>query len=231
MNSGQTQKSIDQGPSDHHLALSTRMNQQHQDLNGRLDGLEKLLLNGKLQGSSHSGQVSIPSEKHINAQTLRILTSHRIPCRSWCPCACHAKRNLKLTTPGMMERVLGKMFVGYSGFPVLNKPCDFLGCKDQQNTTATMEYWFPGWFVLMNFKFHLTYLPWTGTQFQLSTTRRIPDDSQSISFAMQGNIDGLKHLFSQGLLGSRDVSESRGFTLMRVSLLLTIVNILYLVCY
>ena len=230
MNSGQTQKSIDQGPSDHHLALSTCMNQQHQDLNGRLDGLEKLLLNEKVQGSSHSGQVSIPSEKEINAQALRVFTSHRIPCRSWCPCACHAKRNLKLTTPGMMKRVLGKMFVGYSGLTV-NKPCDFRGCKDRQNTTATMEYWFPGWFVLMNFKLHLTYLPWTGTQFQLSTTRRIPDDSQSITFAMQGNIDGLKHLFSQGLVGPRDVSESRGFTLMRVSLLLMIVNTLYLVCY
>ncbi|KAL8874864.1 MAG: hypothetical protein Q9198_006703 [Flavoplaca austrocitrina] len=35
---------------------------------------------------------------------------------------------------------------------------------------------------------------------------------------MQGNIDGLKYLFSMGLAGPRDVSDSRGFTLMRWAL-------------
>lgn len=229
--SGQTQETINQGPSDHQLALSTRMDQQHQDLSDRLDALGKLILNGQLQDSSRRDQVSIPSEKGTNTQTLRILTSHRIPCRSWCPCACHAKRKLKLTAPGMMESVLGKMFVGYSGLPVLNKPCDFRGCRDRQNATATIEYWFPWWFVSMNSKLCLTYLPWTGPQFQISTTRRIPDDSQSIAFAMQGNIDGLKYLFSQGLVGPRDVSDSRGFTLMRVRLVSTFASTLYLTYY
>jgi ankyrin repeat protein len=35
---------------------------------------------------------------------------------------------------------------------------------------------------------------------------------------MEGNIEGLKHLFSQGLAGPRDVSDSRGYTLMRWAL-------------
>lgn len=226
--SERTHESINQGPSDHNLALSTRMDQQHQDLSDRLDALGNLILNGQLQDSSRRDQISILSEKRTNTQTLRILTSHRVPCRSWCPCACHAKRELKLTTSGMMESVLGKMFVGYSGLPVLNKPCDFRGCRDRQNAAATIEYWFPWWFVSMNSKLCLTYLPSTGPQFQLSTTRRIPDDSQSIAFAMQGNIDGLKYLFSQGLVGPRDVSGSRGFTLMRVRLVSTIASTPYL---
>ena len=224
--SEQIQEPITQGPSDHQLALSTRMDQQHQDLTDRLDALGKQLLNGQLQDSSRRDQISKSSEKGTINQTLRILASHRIPCRSWCPCACHAKRELRLTAPGMMESVLGKMFVGYSGFPVLNKPCDFRGCRDRQNATATVEYWFPWWFLAMNSKLCLTYLPRTGPQFQLSTTRRIPDDSQSIVFAMQGNIDGLKYLFSQGLVSPRDVSDSRGFTLMRVRSVSTLASIL-----
>lgn len=194
------------------------MDQHHQDLSDRLDAVRKLIPNGQLQNSSCLNQISIPSEKGTNNETLRVLTSLRIPCRSWCPSACHAKRQLNLTAPGMMESVLGKLFVGYSGLPVLNKPCDFRGCRDRQNVTVTIEYWFPWWFVSKNSKLCLTYLPRTGPQLQLSTTRRIPDDSQSIAFAMQGNIDGLKYLFSQGLVGSRDVSDSRGFTLMRVRL-------------
>lgn len=229
--SEQTKESINQGPSDHQLALSTRMDQQYQDLSDRLDAVRKLIPNGQLLDSSRCDQISIPSEKGTNTQTLRILTSYRIPCRNWCPCACHAKRKLNLTAPGMMESVLGKMFVGYSGLPVLNKPCDFRGCRDRQSATATIEYWFPWWFVSMNSKLCLTYLPRIGPQFQLSTTRRIPDDSQSIAFAMQGNIDGLKYLFSQGLVGPRDVSNSRGFTLMRVRLVPTFVSTPYLTYY
>lgn len=229
--SERSQESINQGPRDYQLALSTRMDQQHQDLSDRLDALGKLIFNGKLQDSSCRDQISIPSEKGTNTQSLRILTSHRIPCRSWCPCTCHAKRKLKLTAPGLIENVLGRMFVGYSGLPVVNKPCDFRGCRDRQNATATIEYWFPWWFVSMNSKLCLTYLPWTGPQCHLSTPRRIPDDSQSIAFAIQGNIDGLKYLFSQGLVGPRDVSDSRGFTLMRVRLISTFARTLYLFYY
>lgn len=207
------------------------MDQQYQDLSERLDVLGKLILVGQLQDSSHPDQFSMPSDKGTNTPSLRVFTSHRIPCRSWCPCACHAKRKLRLRAPGMIESVIGKMFVGYSGLPVLNKPCDFRDCKDRQKATATMEYWFPWWFVSLNLKLHLTYLPRVGAQFHVSTTRRVPDDSQSIIFAMQGNIDGLKHLFSQGLAGPRDVSDSRGYTLMRVSLLSTLVHTMYLAYY
>ena len=195
------------------------MEEQHQDLSDRLDALGRLILNGHQHASPPPDQTPMPpeKEKEVASQTLHITASHRVPCRDWCPCVCHASQKLKLAAPGLMESVVGKLFVGYSGMPVLNKPCDFKGCRDRQKATATMEYWFPGWFVAMNLKVYLAYLPRSGLQTQLSTTRRIPDDSQSIAFAMQGNIDGLKHLFSQGLITPRDVSNSRGFTLMRVS--------------
>jgi hypothetical protein len=119
--------------------------------------------------------------------------------------------------PAVMESLLGKMFIGYKGMPVFNKPCDFRGCQHRQNPIATMEYWFPRWFMSMNMKLHLKYLPREGPQLQLATIRRIPDSSQSITFAMKGDIEGLKYLFSQGLALPTDVSDSRGFSLVRVS--------------
>lgn len=57
-----------------------------------------------------------------------------------------------------------------------------------------------------------------GPQLQLPTETKVPDTAQSIQFAVKGNIDGLKHLFSQGLASPRDVSSSRGFSLVRVGL-------------
>lgn len=47
---------------------------------------------------------------------------------------------------------------------------------------------------------------------------RVPDTAQSIFYAIQGNIDGLKYLFSHNLASPMDVSVSRGFSLVRWAL-------------
>ncbi|KAI0189230.1 ankyrin [Astrocystis sublimbata] len=53
---------------------------------------------------------------------------------------------------------------------------------------------------------------------QLATQWRVPDTAQSITFALKGNIDGLKDLFSRGLASPWDMSDSRGFSLIRWAL-------------
>lgn len=57
-----------------------------------------------------------------------------------------------------------------------------------------------------------------GPQRQFVAQIKVLDTAQSISFAMKGNIDGLKYLFSQGLASPREVSNSRGFSLVSVGL-------------
>lgn len=219
LSSGNTETSV-AGMSDSHLALSNLMNQQHEVLSARIDALGKMLLSQSLQGAPKRilDRKPTASEKAADTQTVRIVASQSVPCKSWCPCACHTKRKLNLTTPTIMQGVLGKMFIGYSGLPLLKERCDFRGCQHQRKASATIEYWFPSWFVSMNLKLCYTYSPRIGPEFLLSTTNRVADDSQSISFAMEGNIDGLKHLFNSGLAGPRDVSDSRGYTLMRWAL-------------
>lgn len=51
---------------------------------------------------------------------------------------------------------------------------------------------------------------------QLKTLRRIPDSAEAITFAMNGNIEGLKSLFGRGLASPVDVSDTRGYSLLRV---------------
>lgn len=55
-------------------------------------------------------------------------------------------------------------------------------------------------------------------QLQLTVPRVVSDKADSITFAMTGNIDGLKQLFSRGLASPRDISQSRRFSLLRVGL-------------
>jgi hypothetical protein len=215
-------KSLIKGHVEHQESLSTQIDQQYKTLSERLDTLGKLVIDGgnKLANDAHGGARSSSDDRRPAAsdiETLSIRMSHRGPCRTWCPCACHTRQKINVAMPRFMQGFLGKMFVGYAGLPLINKACDFRGCIDRQAASATVEYWFPWWLVSMNFKMFLQYLPPAGPHLQLSMTRRVPDASPSITFAMQGNIQGLQHLFAQGLASPRDVSDSRGFSLVRVS--------------
>jgi hypothetical protein len=58
-------------------------------------------------------------------------------------------------------------------------------------------------------------------QLQLAMQWRVPDTAQSITFALKGDITGLKDLFSRRLASPSDVSNSRGFSLIRVGILHT----------
>ncbi|KZL86269.1 ankyrin repeat containing protein [Colletotrichum incanum] len=55
-------------------------------------------------------------------------------------------------------------------------------------------------------------------QRQLTMQRKVPDTAFSIRYAMDGNIDGLKDLFAHGLASPWDISDSRGYSLIRWAL-------------
>ncbi|ETN40840.1 uncharacterized protein HMPREF1541_05120 [Cyphellophora europaea CBS 101466] len=214
---------IDKLLAGNHLALNERLDRDQQAIASRIEALIALLTIQPLPLVQNTipAQPSPLTEPVGNGHTRDIEPLHRAPCRSWCPCSCHMNRKRKFGSPMMVNGVLGRISMGYSGIPHLNTPCNFpacRGCRIRRPAVATLECWLPAWLATMNLKFHLTYLARSGPSFQLSTTRRVSDDSQSISFAMRGDIEGLRHLFAQGLAGPRDVSDSRGYTLMRWAL-------------
>ncbi|KAF2752656.1 hypothetical protein EJ05DRAFT_270350 [Pseudovirgaria hyperparasitica] len=53
---------------------------------------------------------------------------------------------------------------------------------------------------------------------QIRNEIKVPDSAQSVRFAVEGNIDGLKLLFSQGLAAPTAVSNTREFSLVRWAL-------------
>ena len=136
-------------------------------------------------------------------------------CQPSCPCICHSPQ--RSTTPRFVDRVLGQLFVGYAGLPVLNKHCDIDLCQKAQIPYISVEYWFPlGFCWSQIIQLQLAYQPNVGPRLQLSTLRRVPDSAQCVNFALEGNIEGLKNLFSHGSASPRDVSSTRGYSLLRV---------------
>ncbi|KAL8731970.1 MAG: hypothetical protein Q9166_003102 [cf. Caloplaca sp. 2 TL-2023] len=123
------------------------------------------------------------------------------------------------STPAVVDRVLGQLFVGYAGIPILNDKCDVSGCDKSQVPHFNVEYWFPlGLFWSQIVRLQVGYQSHLGPQASLSMLRRIPDSAPCVNFALNGNIDGLKDLFKRGLASPKDVSSTRGYSILRVSL-------------
>lgn len=140
-----------------------------------------------------------------------------VVCRRGCRCACHVQK--KSNTPAVLNRVLGQLFVGYVGLPALSSKCNIDGCQRSRSSQVTLEYWFPwAFFSSTIMRMQIGYQPNIGTLMQLDTLRRVPDTSQCVNFALQGDIEGLKYLFSHSLASPRDVSTTRGYSVLRWAL-------------
>lgn len=170
--------------------------------------------------SKQRGERSIrlkPRQDAVGVQLRRYNTA----CTAECPCVCH-KPDWG-GTPTMLRRILGQLFVDYAGLPIMRPQCDNKRCQKRTGAYLDFEYWFPtGVFWSQIIRIHCAYQAHLGPQFQLSTLRRVPDNAPAVLFASSGNIEGLKDLFQRGLASPRDVSETRGYSLLRVSPLVSV---------
>ena len=238
------QDRISQGLLEHQDLLAQNLEQSRTRVDDRLDRLEQLLLEQKamMQACSHPPmlgdfsqtlrqrrkQLYGPSSgaharenvsqagRHVSGICVQALQYKGTMCRPGCPCACHCR--LEVQSPGMVGRFLGKLFVGYAGLPLVSRRCTTDACRRQQAPHVSIQYWFPLWFLAQILRLQLSYQPRFGPQIQLTTLRRVPDSAPCIAFAIAGNIEGLKALFTQGLASPYDVSESRGLSVLGVSI-------------
>lgn len=230
-----------QGISQQNKAITDVIDEKHQQVDERISRIEHMLQAQssqiKTNQSMQIGSLYNMSPPPSRRRHSRALSSSRLPqpylparteaigvrlnqyttsCRPGCLCACHSQT--RSTTPNFVNRVLGQLFVGYAGMPLLSAGCDLSTCEKSQVPHVSFEYWFPlGFFWSQIIRLQLAYQPNTGPQFSLDTLRRVPDSAQCVSYALEGNIEGLKSLFKHGLASPRDVSSTRGYSLLRVS--------------
>ncbi|KAI0396230.1 ankyrin repeat-containing domain protein [Xylariaceae sp. FL0594] len=132
---------------------------------------------------------------HETDLSVRVIP-RTMTCRPSCTCTCHRSR--RTASPSVMNRIFGQLFVGYAGLPVFSPKCDDEICQ-----RSRMQF---------------SYGQGLGPAMHLETLRRVPDSAQSVTFAFEGNLEGLKHLFKHGLASPRDISTSRGYSLLRWAL-------------
>ncbi|KAK5128007.1 hypothetical protein LTR85_005124 [Meristemomyces frigidus] len=135
-------------------------------------------------------------------------------CRKNCACSCHKQK--KTATPTAVDRWLGQLSLEFAGIPMINVRCSSRSCERSQSPQVSLEYWFPLGFLWSQIvRLRMGYERSIGPQLHLSLLRRVPDSAACVDFAMKGNIEGLQDLFRRGLASPRDVSSTRGYTMLR----------------
>ncbi|KAI0156939.1 ankyrin repeat-containing domain protein [Xylariaceae sp. FL1272] len=165
-----------------------------------------------------SGSPRASSFQKVQSVALQVTTRSSQCGGRQCYCECHSSGRVN-SSGGFLNRVVGQLFLNYSGLSPLIPACNLPSCQAAQKPEVRAEYWFPaGMFWSMIVQFNLSYQANVGPQFELRTLRRVSDSATCVNYAVRGNIEGLKGLFTKGLASPRDVSETRGYSLLRWAL-------------
>lgn len=85
--------------------------------------------------SSREAIVKMQSLQPARSEGVRVrLSQSTSTCRPGCRCVCHASR--KSATPALVDRVLGKLFIGYAGLPLLSAQCDNEECQKSRRLSS-----------------------------------------------------------------------------------------------
>jgi hypothetical protein len=116
-------------------------------------------------------------------------------CTFNCDCSCHSQRLLRPTP--LLNSILGRLFIGYTGAPFLDKRCDSPRCRRRTLPAVHVIYYFPRWFFMR--ALFLTVSNTLVPSISLTFPRVIPGGSTIFRYIRLGNTEGVKNLFTQYL--------------------------------
>ncbi|EEP82154.1 predicted protein [Uncinocarpus reesii 1704] len=208
----------------HHEALKSYITEQlsltMSTMNDNTPRLPRLHPNvirtrSRAAAATKDGKSQLQPSNSQQIETVRVgVQSNRTWCDRACPCQCHNSRRSQ--TPGIVSRFLGQLFVDYSGIPAVTPECNHQACNQARAPKVQAEFWFPAnvfWSKI--FQLQATYHGVTGPSLQLRTYRHVPDSAPAVNYTINGNINALKALFAQGLASPLDISDTRGYSLLR----------------
>ena len=138
-------------------------------------------------------------------------------CRRGCSCICHVRRKYK--SPAFFSRFLGRIFVGYSGLPILGH-CSEEACQMQSLSSIDIVYFFPLWFLHRAISLVAEWPSISTPSFGLTVHRVLPANSPEcymISLIHDMDTQGIRSAIEKRYIYPNDRFGSNEFTALHVS--------------
>ena len=177
----------------------------------------------RIQNSEHLSPSRRGSKRPISSAPrppllVRASSSKRrnIGCAAGCHCNCHTQYSSQ--SPPFLYRILGRLFVGYSGCPAgLVPPCNESSCRSGLGSSTQINYIFPPWFCNRLLTLTLETSVMGDPSLNLTVYRGVPTGSKIFRFTASQDVEGLCSLFVHGLASPQDVDSQYGYTALQVS--------------
>lgn len=144
---------------------------------------------------------------HIRVEAS-VLPLHQ--CDQYCLCQCHQVTNL--ASPNACTNVIGRLFVGYIGLPLLShQKCNRISCRQgRTQTRIRIAYLFPMWFALRLIALTITKAS-TTFMWTLSFPIVTPSATPVVIHTSLGNIGKVQSLLAskEGTVNTIDATASK----------------------
>jgi hypothetical protein len=166
--------------------------------------------------SAFPGEFQEPSHFDGSLSAVFVKTSYYwgSPCRPGCNCVCHKRQYFK--SPQILNRLVGSLFIGYSGLPIATPQCTEYSCQRRSAPSTQISYCFPSWFLKRQLSLSILYTPLDGPIVSLRIPRLVSPTSKIFDYALLGNVAGMKFLFKEGLASPNDVRFDCGVSALQV---------------
>ena len=134
-----------------------------------------------------------------------------------CPasCSCHCHLRSRVTPPSTLQQITGRLFLGYAGNPILQRPCQ-QSCLRRGKSSLSLTYFFPRWFLQQAISVSVAYSYFGTPNVNLKVRRVVPGLSKLWSMSKYGDVQGLRDLFVNGLASPDDVHVRGGWSALHV---------------
>ena len=127
-------------------------------------------------------------------------------CGNSCLCHCHLRH--KYQAFSILDRVIGRLFLGYSGPSLRRQQCNLETCRQSGDKSTQLTYFFPRWF----FDKVLTVSLVAGVgapSLNVKIRRTVPETSSLFGLSRVEGVAGIQHIF-EASTGSPDDIDPRG---------------------
>lgn len=136
-------------------------------------------------------------------------------CSIDCICNCHQQNYLQPTP--ILNKILGRLFIGHTGAPFQDRRCNLATCKRRSMPAIHVVYYFPRWFLMR--AIFLSVSDSMVPSISLSFPRVVPGGSTIFRYIRTGNTEGMKDLFHNGQASAGDICGASGLSVLSYALM------------
>ena len=133
------------------------------------------------------------------------------------PCRCRCHKVSSWVTPKWLSSLLGRLFAGYAGLPLLTQSCDKNGCQRRSEPSISICYYFPFWFAQRILQAYIHFPYHGGIEQRLRVSRIVWGGSDFFLKAVSGDVEGVKALLQSREGSPFDVDPQYSSTALSVS--------------